>query len=401
MAWLEVRGNQFHLGIRLGSRKLKRSLQTSDRREAEDLMRKVERRLNLIEQGDLSIPADADPLTFLLSDGKLARPVEISVGLTLGDLCQKHLDSLPDGSLEANTIYTLKIHLNHIKKVLGERFRVDRLAFADLQRYVDARSKETGKRGRLISPVTIRKELTSLSGVWAWATRMSLVKTAFPNKGLRYQKSDEKPPFQTWAEIERRIKQCELSERDQSELWEGLYLTAAEIEQTLDFVEANATHPAIVLMFAMAAHTGARRSEIMRAEVSDFDMTAKTVHIRELKRAKSKRTIRTVPLSNRLIRLLGPWLNNATGKIAFAIDGKRFTADEASSHFSRTLAGSRWNKIRGWHVFRHSFISNCASRGVDQRMIDAWVGHTTEEMRKRYRHLFPTTQRDALHAVFG
>lgn len=54
--------------------------------------------------GDLSIPVDADPLTIFLSDGKLAGPVEISVGLTLGDLCQMHLDSLPDGSLEANTI---------------------------------------------------------------------------------------------------------------------------------------------------------------------------------------------------------------------------------------------------------------------------------------------------------
>lgn len=118
---------------------------------------------------------------------------------------------------------------------------MDRLAFADLQRYVDARFKEIGKRGRLNSPVTIRKERTSLSGVWAWATRMSLGKTAFPNKELRHQKSDEKPPFQAWAEIERRIKQSELSGRDLSELWEGLFLTAAEIEQTLDFVESNVT----------------------------------------------------------------------------------------------------------------------------------------------------------------
>ena len=58
-------------------------------------------------------------------------------------------------------------------------------------------------------------------------------------------------------------------------------------------------------------------------------------------------------------------------------------------------------KIRGWHVFRHSFISNCAAKGIDQRMIDRWSGHQTDEMRKRYTHLFPDSQRQAIQLVFG
>ena len=77
------------------------------------------------------------------------------------------------------------------------------------------------------------------------------------------------------------------------------------------------------------------------------------------------------------------------------------TKDEAHDHLKRTLAGSKWDVLRGWHVFRHSFISICASKGVDQRLIDAWVGHQTEEMRKRYRHLIPSTEKEAIRAVFG
>ena len=77
------------------------------------------------------------------------------------------------------------------------------------------------------------------------------------------------------------------------------------------------------------------------------------------------------------------------------------TKDEAHDHFKRTVAGSKWAVLRGWHVLRHSFISNCAARGVDQRVIDEWVGHTTEEMRRRYRHLFPGQQREAIRLVFG
>ncbi len=77
------------------------------------------------------------------------------------------------------------------------------------------------------------------------------------------------------------------------------------------------------------------------------------------------------------------------------------TRDEAHDHFRRTLAGSKWAVLRGWHALRHSFCSNCAAAGVDQRLIDAWVGHTTEEMRRRYRHLLPNQERQAIQAVFG
>ena len=35
-------------------------------------------------------------------------------------------------------------------------------------------------------------------------------------------------------------------------------------------------------------------------------------------------------------------------------------------------------------------------RGVDQRIIDEWMGHQTEAMRKRYRHLFPKDRRAAI-----
>jgi integrase len=77
------------------------------------------------------------------------------------------------------------------------------------------------------------------------------------------------------------------------------------------------------------------------------------------------------------------------------------SADEASHHLEQTLINSKWEKIRGWHIFRHSFISNCAATGIDQRMIDRWSGHQTEEMRRRYTHLFPNAQRQAIQLVFG
>jgi integrase len=77
------------------------------------------------------------------------------------------------------------------------------------------------------------------------------------------------------------------------------------------------------------------------------------------------------------------------------------TRDQSHDHLKRTLAGSKWEVIKGWHVLRHSFISACANAKVDQRFLDSWVGHQTEEQRKRYRHLYPSTEQEAIKSVFG
>src|SRR5207302_4370237 len=77
------------------------------------------------------------------------------------------------------------------------------------------------------------------------------------------------------------------------------------------------------------------------------------------------------------------------------------TRDEAHDHLKRTLAGSRWEVLRGYHVLRHSFISCLAAAGVDQRVIDEFVGHQTDEQRKRYRHLIPDVKQKAITGAFG
>ena len=73
---------------------------------------------------------------------------------------------------------------------------------------------------------------------------------------------------------------------------------------------------------------------------------------------------------------------------------------EASDHLSRALSGTEWSVVKGYHVLRHSFISACVVKGVDQRFIDEWVGHSTDEQRRRYRHLAPSSQEAAISSVF-
>lgn len=77
------------------------------------------------------------------------------------------------------------------------------------------------------------------------------------------------------------------------------------------------------------------------------------------------------------------------------------TVNESNHHFGATIAGGKWDVIQGYHVLRHSFASNCAARGVDQRLINAWMGHQTLDMQQRYAHLIPSVAKTALDSVFG
>ena len=167
-------------------------------------------------------------------------------------------------------------------------------------------------------------------------------------------------------------------------------------------------------MAALAASTtGARRSEVCRARTSDVDFQASMVTIREKKKSQGRRTTRRVPLSAPLQSVMEEWMSSKReSKWLFPAEQRvrrnrkhrenedAVSVDEASYHLEITLVNSKWKVLRGWHVFRHSFCSNCASAGVDQRMIDAWMSHQTEEMRKRYRHLFPDAQQSVINQLF-
>jgi len=403
MAWVEQHGQRFHVAFRIGDRRFKKTLKTTDRRAADALAQRIDERLRLIEAGHIVLPEGADLVAYLMSDGRLEQTVSVEkkVGRILGEIIPEYLISTNQGSLESNSFRTLKIHLNHILKVLGNTCRIESVTFASLQGYIDSRSRSKGRRGKPLSATTIRKELVSFGGMWGWAIRMGYVKQPFQKQGLRYPKVDEKPPFQTFAEIERRITRGKLLPLQQAELWDCLYFSPDELQVVLNHVQKTARSPFAYPMVLTAAHTGARRSELMRMEVQDVDFETGIITIRERKRSKGKRTTRTVPMSAHLKDVLAQSLAESPSRFVFTQSGAALSVDEVNHHLKWALLDSPWKNMRGWHVFRHSFISNCASCGIDQRMIDDWVGHQTEEMRKRYRHLLPSSQRTAIETVFG
>src|SRR5580693_1454130 len=271
--------------------------------EAETKARQVDYLLMRLKQRLLVLPEGTDIVTFIEHDGKppdsgptlAAAPRQ---AVTLSHLKDRYLATHGNGTIEANSLDTSKLHLGHFARILGDGFPLGELSLAKMQEYVNHRAKAK------ISPVTIRKEIATLRAAWNWGEPMDLTEGKFPNRGLRYPKADEKPPFMTMAEIERQIA----AGGDPAVLWEAVYLLLPEIDELLKAVKERAIHPFIYPVFCFAAHTGARRSEILRAKVSDLDFAGETILIHEKKRIRGQRTTRRVPMTSLLQEALREWL---------------------------------------------------------------------------------------------
>lgn len=402
--------------------------------EADTKARQVEYLLMRLKQKLLVLPDGVDIVTFGEHDGRPpaavpALPATPRQAVTLGHLRDRYLATYGNGTIEASSLYTCRIHLSHVCRLLGDGFPVGDLTTGRLQEYVDRRARAK------IAPATIRKELATLRAAWNWGGSMGLTTGGFPNRGLRYPKADEKPPFMTREEIERRIA----AGGGPAELGDALYLQTTELSELLDHVRRAGPLPWVYPLACFAAHTRARRSELLRAQVADVDFPGSTVLIREKKRA-SDRTTRRVPMTPFLSGVLGDWLRVHPGgphlfcqageiarsKTRGPTTGHRgagrprslkgrlaavrsraagapsaITRNEVHHHFKAALKGDKWECVRGLHTLRHSFVSACASRRIDQRLVQEWCGHMNEVTSRRYRHLGPSTQQEAIKSVFG
>lgn len=409
MAWLEQHrtSGHYHLCFRFGGKKYRRTLDTDDAKSAEATRLRFEENLVLLERGRFELPPDADLITFLLSDGKLAAPPVVASSPLLGDVFDRYLATCGNGSMEATSLEMLVLHLKQIRRKLGDSFKLHQLASSHLQEYVNTRVRIKGNKSVPLSTVTLQKEMAAFRACFNWAVQTGILEGTFPNKGLRYPKGEDKRPFMTWEDIERRIGRGGLAAHEAKKWWDCLFLDLSQVAEFIEYMRTHGSQPWMLPMIAAAAHTGARRSELVRLQVDDVDFQGKTVLIHERKRVKGQRTTRRVPLTPFLETVLKNWLakdHRGGQHLFFSLEDEKVVpvkVDDAGWQFVLSVRGSKWSVLRGWHVLRHSFVSNLAAKGVDQRFIDEFVGHSTEAQRRRYRHLFPHQQRQVLCGVFG
>jgi hypothetical protein len=79
MAWNErAPSGIYFVSFRVGQQRFKRSPKTDNQKTSDSLTARLEENIRNIERGRLVVPENADLVTFLLSDGRVAEPLAVS-----------------------------------------------------------------------------------------------------------------------------------------------------------------------------------------------------------------------------------------------------------------------------------------------------------------------------------
>jgi integrase/recombinase XerD len=151
---------------------------------------------------------------------------------------------------------------------------------------------------------------------------------------------------------------------------------------------------------------GLRLEEGLHLQVGDIDGERMVVHVRRGKGAKD----RYVPLPGRTLQALREywathrhptWLFPATGR-----DGPRATtADHPMTRSSVQKAMSRvvrelgFTKVVSIHTLRHSYATHLLEAGVNLRLIQQYLGHSSLGTTMVYLHLTTASQEQAVARI--
>jgi len=351
----------------------------------------------------MTIPDGADIGLFLLTDGKLEQRVSVVRVVRLAEMFETYRTEFTAGAKEAIAREMENVHLKHLARLIGGYTPVAALTPGSVQQFVDARSPDL-HQGHPVKPKTVKKAVATLRFVWNWANRRGLVPSKFPDVDLAFAKEKQAEPFRTYDQIETILARGGVDKRRERELWDGLFLDPAQVAEVIAHARRKTGARYLYPFLVTAAYTGARRAELFRSRVEDFDFGAKLVLLREKKRSRDTETFRTVDMTPKVEAVMKEYFAGVHpgGALAFcSVADRTLTDGQTWKAFRMGVKGSKWHVLRGYHAFRHSFASNLAAAGVDQRVIDELMGHTTVEMQKRYRHLFPDQRRAAILTVFG
>ena len=396
MASLRKRKNVYQVRFYHKGQKRQVSLGRVELKQAKHALRQVEARLASLQSGLDELPEDVSLEEYLLH-GPQAEPAPESRG-TIHDMIVRYREAhRPPAKAESTTI-TERTHLDRFAAYASESGLTDPgdITREDLEDYLQRFLNEpsTRRRGKTTSPNTVNRHLRTLKQLFAYGAEYGWTEenVCTPVKECESVESDLR--FMTKWEIEEAIERGGRTEDEIDEMWRYRYLPDEEMKVFLNHVDQvdNGFYP-LVCGYAC---TGARCGELLRLEWSDVDLPRHKLWLRSRKQSKRTReTSRQIPINDRLSdALYRQHLHTGTKRYVFG-DEYMFSSKTAYKRIERTLRGSEYERIR-YHNLRHSFASNLAAAGVDDRIIDKLMGHTTEAMRRRYQHLRPEKSESAV-----
>jgi integrase/recombinase XerD len=179
-------------------------------------------------------------------------------------------------------------------------------------------------------------------------------------------------------------------------------LSVDEVRRLIDAVRTDHNRAYFWTVYSL----GLRLEEGLHLQVGDIDSARMMVHVHRGKGAKD----RYVPLPRRTLKVLRQywathrhpeWLFPATGR-----DGQQTaTADGPMARSSvqnamrRVVQGLKIHKAISVHSLRHSYATHLLEAGVNLRLIQQYLGHSSLQTTMVYLHLTSASQEQAVARI--
>jgi integrase len=271
-------------------------------------------------------------------------------------------DYLPYIKARKRSYTTDESHLrNHIYPVIG-RLYLDDITHREINRLVES-SRRKGH-----APATINRVL-------------DIAKAIF-NRGLQW----DEPGIV--SNPVNKVKNLPVNnERER-------YLDHEEVKKLIHVLQTDAPRPtADIILFLL--FTGTRRTEALTCCWPDIDLNNRVYTIRQSKSGK----VRRVPLSDNAIQIL---------KNVQRVAGTDYVFANPKTLKPYRHIQNQWNRIRSLaniedcrlHDLRHTFASELAKKH-SLYYVQTCLGHTSPMTTKRYAHLSPESQNDAVNDTYA
>ena len=179
-------------------------------------------------------------------------------------------------------------------------------------------------------------------------------------------------------------------------------LSGAEVRKVLSLIRL----PRYKVCLSIIYSCGLRLQEGINLHVADIDSGRMMLHVRHGKGAKD----RYVPLPQRTLKLLRDyWQTHRNPLLLFPAEGrdhiKLSLATEPMSKssvqqaFRAALKESRINKRASVHTLRHSWATHLLEAGVNLRLIQEWLGHSSPATTSVYTHLTAKAEQLGAQAI--
>jgi integrase/recombinase XerD len=179
-------------------------------------------------------------------------------------------------------------------------------------------------------------------------------------------------------------------------------LSLGEVHQILSRVRL----PRYRVCLSTIYSCGLRLQEGTHLQVRDLDSARMMIHVRHGKGAKD----RYLPLPQRTLELLRQyWLTHGNPMLLFPAEGRNhcdlskaaepMSKSSVQDAFHAALKESRINKAASVHTLRHSWATHLLEVGVNLRLIQEWLGHSSPATTSVYTHLTAKAEQLGAQAI--